>query len=255
MGRNEGRTRAMRREATEAVASRGAASGAGARTARPAGVDRRVVRSRRAIMQAFEELLAERPLDKITVSAIAQRADVDRKTFYQHFGSISGLIDALADDFAARVLDGIAAPDGVAAPDATGMPAKAPEDMEGMPEAAAFDTAPGAPALRMFFTALARNLSAGLVRERGFFEHMPADVLYDRLYAPFERQILARGLVDGLIAPDAARPALSFVLGGMLSLMRWWLGHGEALELDEVVALASVLTEHGLAGAVGRRGV
>lgn len=245
MGRNEGQTRAMRREATGALAPHGAASGAGARSA---GVDRRVVRSRRAIMRAFEELLAERPLDKITVSAIAQRADVDRKTFYQHFGSISGLIDALADDFAARVLDGIAAPD------ATGMPAKAPGGMEGMPEAAAFDTAPGAPALRMFFTALARNLSAGLVRERGFFEHMPADVLYDRLYAPFERQILARGLVDGLIAPDAARPALSFVLGGMLSLIRWWLGHGEALELDEVVALASVLTEHGLAGAVGGRG-
>lgn len=245
MGRNEGQARAMRREATEAVSTHGAASGA---SARPAGVDRRIVRSRRAIMRAFEELLAERPLDKITVSAIAQRADVDRKTFYQHFGSISGLIDALADDFAARVLDG------VAAPDATGMPAKAPGDMEGGPEAAAFGTAPGAPALRMFFTALARNLSAGLVRERGFFEHMPADVLYDRLYAPFERQILARGLVDGLITPDAARPALSFVLGGMLSLMRWWLGHGEALELDEVVALASVLTEHGLAGAVGGRG-
>ena len=248
MGRNEGQARAMRREATEEVSPHGAASGADARTARPAGVDRRVVRSRRAIIQAFEELLAERPLDKITVSAIAQRADVDRKTFYQHFGSISGLIDALADDFAARVLDGMAAPD------ATGMPAKAPGGMEGGPEAAALDTAAGAPALRMFFTALARNLSAGLVRERGFFEHMPADVLYDRLYAPFERQSLARGLVDGLIAPDAARPALSFVLGGMLSLMRWWLGHGEALELDEVVALASVLTEHGLAGAVGGRG-
>ena len=187
--------------------------------------DRRVVRSRRAIVQAFEQLLAERPLDKITVSAIAQRADVDRKTFYQHYGSISGLLDAIAWDFAARVLDEV---EHTCA--ANGRTGAAPE------------------MLHAFFRALAGNLSANMVRERGFFEHVPAEVLYERLRAPFERQIVERGLIAGIIADDIRKPALAFVLGGMLALMRDWLEDGDARAIDDVVSLACALTERGLAG-------
>ncbi|WP_241146221.1 TetR family transcriptional regulator [[Collinsella] massiliensis] len=46
--------------------------------------DRRVLRSRRLIVAAFERLLETRPYERIGVSAIAQEADIDRKTFYQH---------------------------------------------------------------------------------------------------------------------------------------------------------------------------
>lgn len=45
-------------------------------------LDRRIVRSRNAILSAFERLLMEKPLADITVSAIAREANVDRKTFY-----------------------------------------------------------------------------------------------------------------------------------------------------------------------------
>lgn len=187
--------------------------------------DRRVVRSRRAIVQAFEQLLAERPLDKITVSSIAQRADVDRKTFYQHYGSISGLLDTIAWDFAARVLDEVER------------------------TCAASDRAGAAPEmLHAFFRALAGNLSANMARERGFFEHVPTEVLYERLRAPFERQIVDRGLIAGIIADDIREPALAFVLGGMLALMRDWLEDGDARAIDDVVSLACALTERGLAG-------
>ena len=43
-------------------------------------LDRRIVRSRNAILSAFERLLMEKPLADITVSAIAREANVDRKT-------------------------------------------------------------------------------------------------------------------------------------------------------------------------------
>ena len=61
-------------------------------------VDRRVRRSRRAIIEAFDRLIMDEPIDQISVSLIAREADVDRKTFYQHFGSIDGLLDAIAED-------------------------------------------------------------------------------------------------------------------------------------------------------------
>ena len=44
--------------------------------------DRRKRRSDAAIQRAFDELLDEKPLEKITVKELAERADIDRKTFY-----------------------------------------------------------------------------------------------------------------------------------------------------------------------------
>ena len=47
--------------------------------------DRRSTRTRRTITKAFVEMLGERRYEEIGVSAIAERADLGRSTFYQHF--------------------------------------------------------------------------------------------------------------------------------------------------------------------------
>lgn len=48
-------------------------------------VDPRVKRTRNLILQAFSELLAEKGFAEITVQDIADRAEVNRATFYAHF--------------------------------------------------------------------------------------------------------------------------------------------------------------------------
>lgn len=55
--------------------------------------DRRVLRTRNAIRTAFTELLAETNYSKITITALAKRADVDRKTFYTHYSSVGSLLE------------------------------------------------------------------------------------------------------------------------------------------------------------------
>lgn len=55
--------------------------------------DRRVVRTRSAIREAFLELLSETSFDKITITALAKQADVDRKTFYTHYSSVEALFE------------------------------------------------------------------------------------------------------------------------------------------------------------------
>ena len=57
------------------------------------------------MMAAFDRLIMEVPFDQITVSAIAREADVDRKTFYQHFGTVDRLLDAIAEDVVSELLD------------------------------------------------------------------------------------------------------------------------------------------------------
>lgn len=54
--------------------------------------DRRVVRTRAAIDRAFRSLLAQMPYDRITVSAIAREAGINRKTFYLHYLSVEELL-------------------------------------------------------------------------------------------------------------------------------------------------------------------
>ena len=60
--------------------------------------NRNALRSQRLLQQAFSELLAEKPFDKITVTDITQRADLSRGTFYAHYDNTSDLLKSLLDE-------------------------------------------------------------------------------------------------------------------------------------------------------------
>jgi AcrR family transcriptional regulator len=60
-------------------------------------VDPRSKRTRQLILNAFSELIAEKGFDSITVQEIADRATVNRATFYAHFEDKYMLLD---DSFA-----------------------------------------------------------------------------------------------------------------------------------------------------------
>ena len=65
--------------------------------------DLRVLRTRKAIKAAFEELVVEVGLDKITITSLTERAGINRKTFYLHYETIEDLFDesveSILDDF------------------------------------------------------------------------------------------------------------------------------------------------------------
>lgn len=57
------------------------------------GGDPRVRRTRRLLLGAFEELLAEKGFQALTVQDVAERAEVNRATFYAHFDDKYALLD------------------------------------------------------------------------------------------------------------------------------------------------------------------
>ena len=65
--------------------------------------DRRILRTKRAIRNAFITLLAEKELEKITIKEIAERADVDRKTVYNYYNGISAILEELENEFFATI--------------------------------------------------------------------------------------------------------------------------------------------------------
>lgn len=60
--------------------------------------DRRIIRTKRAIYRAISELMSEKRLDQITVTDIARKADINRKTFYTYYSSPEDVIDEAIHD-------------------------------------------------------------------------------------------------------------------------------------------------------------
>lgn len=70
-------------------------------------LDKRVERSRQALMDALIALMREHPYSKISVAKICQHSGVARPTFYLHYGSkddlLRGFIEVMFNDFYQKV--------------------------------------------------------------------------------------------------------------------------------------------------------
>lgn len=66
-------------------------------------IDRRVVKTRRAIRNAFTQLLTEKDINDISITDIANRADINRKTFYKHYKGLYQLVDELQNELIASL--------------------------------------------------------------------------------------------------------------------------------------------------------
>jgi len=62
-------------------------------------MDRRIQKTRQAIMNTFVDLLAEKGFDKITINDIAERANINRGTFYLHYVDKFDLLDKCIETY------------------------------------------------------------------------------------------------------------------------------------------------------------
>lgn len=68
-------------------------------------MDRRICKTHAAVKKAYLELLKEAPNSRLTISAIARRANIDRKTFYLHYESPDAILDEIYDDIIAEAMN------------------------------------------------------------------------------------------------------------------------------------------------------
>ena len=62
--------------------------------------------TKRALVASLKELMAEKPLDKITVTDLTEHCGVNRMTFYYHFKDIYDLVEWSCQEDASRALAG-----------------------------------------------------------------------------------------------------------------------------------------------------
>ena len=189
-------------------------------------LDRRIVRSRNAILSAFERLLMDKPLADITVSAIAREANVDRKTFYVHFGTVDGLLDAIAVDVVEMTLS----------------------SMGGDTNERALGAAAS------FFKTVNEALCNNLVLNRQLIENIPLDDFMARLRVPLEHEIAERDLLPEGLKDEMFDYYLAFLLSGIIGIYRTWALSDGSVPIERVSAVANDLTLNGLSSLESKLG-
>ncbi len=74
-------------------------------------MDLRIQRTRKSIINAFIELRASKPLEKITVKELSDLAFINKATFYTHYKDIYDLAEQLENEAIASVLNDIPHPE------------------------------------------------------------------------------------------------------------------------------------------------
>ncbi len=70
-------------------------------------MDLRIERTRRNIINAFIQLRAKKPIEKITVTELAKTAAINKATFYLHYKDIYDLSDRLEDEILTKALSDV----------------------------------------------------------------------------------------------------------------------------------------------------
>ena len=68
-------------------------------------MDRRVIKTRKAIIEAFIRLLEERDFEQITINEIADRANVNRGTIYLHYTDKFDLLDQSIETYLQQLVE------------------------------------------------------------------------------------------------------------------------------------------------------
>lgn len=69
--------------------------------------ERRVRKTQIAVESALLELLKEKKLSQITISELAERADINRKTFYNNYSSIEDVLTSIESKITSFIFDSL----------------------------------------------------------------------------------------------------------------------------------------------------
>ena len=172
--------------------------------------DRRQRKSREAIQNALLVLLQDKPLDSITISELAIKADVNRKTFYNNYHNIQEVRDELDN----RYLDSVFSLIEI-------------DTLRSRPEE--------------FFLKMFRSMHENIEQYRLLFDSGEHLCLYARLkenLQPYLKKEMERNERDARFLPYV----ITYTVNGLAALLDLWLHSSPMLPDEEIAKLAAELT-------------
>lgn len=183
--------------------------------------DLRVVKTRAAIKSSLIGLMSEKQLADITVSELAQKAQVNRKTFYRHYSSVAQVRAELEND----VLSEFA-------------------EIMRQQNTSCFD-------IGMVF----RDITALIMQRREYYSKLlklnPELFSQGRVKAMLRRtiEVSLRG-VGGITDKSVLEAVSGFIVSGVLSLYSDWFDGGCTGSIEQITETACRMTKSGLSAFI-----
>lgn len=188
------------------------------------GMDRRVVRTRRALQHALLALILKKGYEAVTVEDICAEADVGRSTFYAHFNSKDDLKRGGLDEHLRRMLL---------------ERQKQAKSASGVGKRECF-------AFALYFFEHARehlDLYRALVSKGGVSTTIA-------MMRQIVTDLVRREFADAAAPDGAPREAVvQFVVGAFMALLTWWLDGGAKLSAERMDELFRRLALEGVVEA------
>jgi AcrR family transcriptional regulator len=170
-----------------------------------AGIDRRVLRTRRALQHAFLRLITEKGYDAVSIQDICEAADVGRSTFYLHFTS--------KDDLKRAGLEHLR------------------HALEAYRSKRADEQA--APAPLQFSRPMFEHARDHLHIYRALAGSSGGGVALDTIRGILADQLKGDPIILGVPAHERDL-RLQFLLGAFMSVLVWWLDGGASMEVADI---------------------
>lgn len=177
--------------------------------------DLRVVKTKKAIREAFQEMICEMEANEITIKELTSRAMIHRKTFYLHYTCIEDLYEELLSEHAEKYFEAI---DPI------------PPD------------APFSKANRVFFTFMAD--------QEPYMEKIICSVSYrgfaDKFFLSMLRHNRARNNQYASYSREEQNIINMFLVVTCTSLYRQWVADKKKLPLETLIDLSGKLLMNGV---------
>jgi len=185
-------------------------------------MDRRVQKTRSAIQQAYLSLLMEKKSMKMTVTELAKRADIDRKTFYLHYDTTDDVMRDYNKQLISRLLTVLNQ-----------------QDFFNQ----TFNTV-------SLYSALNQIISENLE----FFKHIASVDYYDSFWEQ-SKEALTAGICSMyrekvVVNEDVMHLYSRFALAGTLEIYREWLKGNLPFSMEELGRLTSEVSFRGFSPAL-----
>ena len=184
--------------------------------------DKRVIRTKKAIKEALFRIMEEKDISSISISELTQEANINRRTFYTHYHSITDILEEIESDLVEALgvlVQGI--------------------DVN---------------ALRKSASELFLGLNSLITVEFDYYFHLVRVDMRGMLMSRLKNVI--RGMTDTILnhfykVPGNNTSIMSaFIVGGFFNMYLEWYNHPNGLSVEQAAELAGMMVEFCVEGSL-----
>ncbi len=181
-------------------------------------MDKRVMKTKRAIHSAMTRLLSVKPIEEITVTELSNAAEINRKTFYSYYNSVYMVAEEMEDEIVERFEDTLRIID--------------------------FETLLQDP--QTTFNTLARIIASDLDFYETILTNRNQVYFLQKIITSLKERIMALYFDRNSKDFELQEYMLEYIISGLVSVYQKWFKSGRKTDIEELSKYISMLAVNGV---------